>query len=53
MKVPCPVDPSHQTSSFSSRQSIYCHDCQANYPWPLKEGQAPLVTSNRDTRGKK
>jgi hypothetical protein len=52
MKVLCPRNPAHLTSSFSSRQEIYCHDCAKGYPWPLKDGQPPIVTSNRDTRGK-
>lgn len=53
MKAPCPTSPDHLTSSFSSIQRIYCHDCREHYDWPLNEDQAPLVTNNRDTRGSK
>lgn len=50
MKVPCPTGANHDTTAFSSRQNLYCHDCRKEHPWPLKEGQIPLIANNRATR---
>jgi hypothetical protein len=52
VKVPCPVSPHHYTSQFSTYQDLWCHDCRKFHPWPLKDDQAPLITSNRDKRKK-
>lgn len=50
MKVPCPTNANHDTTAFSSRQALYCHDCRKEHPWPLKPGQIPLIANNRATR---
>lgn len=50
MKVPCPTNANHDTTAFSSRQIVYCHDCRKEHPWPLKPGQIPLIANNRATR---
>jgi hypothetical protein len=34
--------------TLSSQRLKLCVDCKAEYPWPLKEGQKPIVTNNRD-----
>lgn len=33
-----------------SQYTKLCPDCGAEFVWPLKEGQKPLVSSNRDRR---
>ncbi len=50
MKVPCPTNANHDTTAFSSRQIVWCHDCRKEHPWPLKPGQLPLIANNRATR---
>jgi len=35
---------------FSSLQKKRCAACGAEYPWRLKPGQRPIVTSSRDKR---
>lgn len=50
MKVPCPTNANHDTTAFSSRQTLYCHDCRKEHPWPLKPGQLPLIANSRATR---
>jgi len=50
MKVPCPTNSNHDTTAFSSRQIVWCHDCRKEHPWPLKPGQLPLIANNRATR---
>lgn len=50
MKVPCPTNANHDTTAFSSRQIVWCHDCRKEHPWPLKPGQIPLIANNRATR---
>jgi hypothetical protein len=48
---PCPVctSPMIDLRSHDSRLCIN-GSCQHSEPWTLKPGQAPLITSNRDTR---
>lgn len=46
----CPVDATHKTTGYSLRQTLYCHDCRKEHPWPLKPGQLPLIANNRATR---
>lgn len=50
MKVPCPTNANHDTTAFSSRQIVWCHECRKEHPWPLKPGQLPLIANNRATR---
>ena len=50
MKQPCPKNANHDTSLFSSRNRILCHDCRQYHPWPLKDGQKPLIANSRDAR---
>lgn len=50
MKVPCPTNANHDTTAFSSRQIVWCHDCRKEHPWPLKPGQLPLIANNRQDR---
>ena len=50
MKVQCPTNANHDTTAFSSRQIVWCHDCRKEHPWPLKPGQLPLIANNRATR---
>ena len=40
------------TSYLSSIQKRKCYHCGDMLPWPLKEGQQPLVSSSRDKRSK-
>lgn len=40
------------TIKLSSIQKQICADCNEMILWPLKEGQPPLVSSNRDRREK-
>lgn len=43
----------HKTTiKLSSIQKQICADCNARLEWPLKDNQQPLVSSNRDKRGK-
>ncbi|WP_288082888.1 hypothetical protein [Pseudomonas sp.] len=49
MKQPCPKDANHDTSLFSSRERIWCHDCREYFAWPLN-GQKPLIANNRQDR---
>lgn len=44
--------PHRTTLKLSSIQKQKCADCYALIDWPLKEGQQPLVSSNRDKRTK-
>lgn len=37
---------------LSSYQVVLCPDCKTETPWPLKDGQAPLINSNRGDRKK-
>lgn len=46
--APCPIALWHRTTPYSSTQELYCHNCRKTYPWPLKPGQSPLVTSSKD-----
>lgn len=39
-----------ETIKLSSHDKVWCPKCQVFAPWPLKENQPPLVTSNRDKR---
>lgn len=39
-------------SYLSSIQKRKCYHCGDMLPWPLKEGQQPLVSSYRDKRSK-
>ena len=40
------------TVKLSSIQKVKCMDCYKLIDWPLKDGQQPLVSSNRDKRKK-
>ena len=40
------------TIKLSSIQKQKCADCYKMIDWPLKDGQQPLVSSNRDKRKK-
>lgn len=40
------------TIKLSSIQKQKCTDCGVMLSWPLKDGQQPLVSSNRDKRSK-
>lgn len=40
------------TVKLSSIQKVKCMDCYKMIDWPLKDGQQPLVSSNRDKRKK-
>lgn len=46
----CPIDATHKTTGYSLRQKLYCHDCRQYHPWPLKDGQQPLVNPSRADR---
>lgn len=46
----CPVDATHKTTGYSLRQTLYCHDCRKEHPWPLKPGQQPLINPSRADR---
>ncbi|MDB5996872.1 MAG: hypothetical protein JWP42_4008 [Pseudomonas sp.] len=50
MKTPCPENANHDTTAFSSTEKLWCHDCRKHYPWPLKDGQKPLLAESRDRR---
>lgn len=50
---PCPVSDEHKTSTFSSYQDIWCHDCRQFRPWPLKDSEPPLLGPARDKRSSK
>lgn len=50
---PCPVSDEHKTSTFSSYQDIWCHDCRKFHPWPLKDSEPPLLGAARDKRSSK
>ena len=53
IKTPLPEKCEHKTTvKLSSIQKQICHDCGEYLPWPLKDGQQPLVSSNRDKRVK-
>jgi hypothetical protein len=47
------LDCKHTTTiKLSSIQKQKCADCYKLIDWPLKDGQQPLVSSNRDKRSK-
>lgn len=46
---PCPICGA-ALSKLSSWERQQCTGCLRYFEWPLKPGQAPLVTSNRDKR---
>ena len=49
----CPVCKDTRLIRYSSLGKSQCSNCGATIQWPLKEGQPPLVSNNRDTRREK
>lgn len=46
----CPKCGDPYMIEFSTHRLVRCSACDTDFPWPLKEGQPPLVTNNRDKR---
>lgn len=44
----CPLCKSTRITRMSSTRTLYCHDCERRIPWKLKDGQKPLIGSNRN-----
>lgn len=48
----CPKCGNTRLVRLSSLQVMLCPDCKTETPWPLREGQKPLIGSNRGDRKK-
>ena len=46
----CPHCGDGRLIKYSSMRKKQCSKCGALLPWELKDGQPPIVTSNRDKR---
>lgn len=49
----CPHCGDSRLIKYSSLRKQQCSKCGSLLPWELKEGQPPLLTTNRDTRRKR
>jgi hypothetical protein len=49
---PCPLCAAPMVG-IGTYYERHCVDCHTTHSWPRDEDQAPLVTTNRDTRGVK
>lgn len=52
MTTKCPKCGNPEVVRMSSLRIIYCVDCHTESPWPLKDGQKPLIGSARGDRKK-
>jgi ribosomal protein L37AE/L43A len=52
MTLQCPKCGNPDVIRMSSLRIIHCPDCHTESPWPLKDGQKPLIGSNRGDRKK-
>lgn len=50
MTLQCPKCGNPDVIRMSSLRIIHCVDCHTESPWPLKDGQKPLISSNRGDR---
>lgn len=52
MTLQCPKCGNPDVVRMSSLRIIHCPDCHTESPWPLKDGQKPLINTNRGDRKK-
>lgn len=50
MTLICPKCHNPHVIRMSSLRIIHCGDCGTESPWPLKDGQKPLISSSRSDR---
>jgi ribosomal protein L37AE/L43A len=50
MTLLCPKCHNPHVIRMSSLRIIHCGDCGTESPWPLKDGQKPLISCNRSDR---